>query len=121
MISHAGLLRASGEDSGSEIDVRIAIGKAASEDGGVEHGGLLRRYVEAILDPGGDVETVRADCVSVIGEAATAQAASIVASFDGINRVADATGIRLDPETSERGGDQIIRALEYEELGAARA
>jgi hypothetical protein len=49
------------------------------------------------------------------------QAASIVASFDGINRVADATGIRLDPESAKNGSDTIIEALEFETLGAARA
>ena len=56
-----------------------------------------------------------------IGESATVQAASIVASFDGINRVADATGIRLDPESERRGSSRIIEELGFEALGAARA
>ncbi len=99
----------------------MATGQSASEDGGIQHGGVLRRYAEAILNPEADVVVARAICIDVLGEEATAQAASIVASFDGINRVADATGIRLDPETAEQGGEQIIRDLGYEELGAARA
>ncbi len=99
----------------------MATGQASTEDGGVLHGGILRRYAEAILDPKADVVAARADCLATLGEDATAQAASIVASFDGINRVADATGIRLDPETGEAGADNIIKALGYEELGAARS
>jgi hypothetical protein len=99
----------------------MAIGQSDSEDGGIEHGGILRRYAEAILNPEADVVAARAACIDVLGEGATVQAASIVASFDGINRVADATGIRLDPETAKQGGEQIIRDLGYEELGAARA
>ncbi len=55
-----------------------------------------------------------------MGESATAQAASIVASFDGINRVADATGIRLDPESDNSSSSQIIEELEFERLGEAR-
>jgi hypothetical protein len=98
----------------------MATGEASSEDGGIVHGGILRRYVEATLNPESDVVAARAACVDVLGEEATAQAASIIASFDGINRVADATGIRLDPETAQRGGDEIIEVLGYEELGAAR-
>lgn len=98
----------------------MATGQSASEDGGIKSGGVLRRYAEAILNPEANVVAARAACVDVLGEDATAQAASIVASFDGINRVADATGIRLDPETAERGGEQIIRDLGYEKLGAAR-
>jgi len=99
----------------------MATGQSTSEDGGIASGGILRRYAEAILNSESDVVAARSACVSALGEEATAQAASIVASFDGINRVADATGIRLDPETAEHGGDQIIRDLGYEELGAARA
>jgi len=44
-----------------------------------------------------------------------------VASFDGINRVADATGIRLDPESAKSGAQTIIEDLGLKELGAARA
>jgi len=47
---------------------------------------------------------------------ATFQAASLIASFDGINRVADATAIRLDPETEGPGAESLV-----ETLGAARS
>ena len=99
----------------------MATGQAESPDGGIPHGGLLRRYAEAILDRDVDPVAARGACVEALGDAATAQAASIVASFDGINRVADATGIRLDPETEASGGDEIVRELGFEALGAARA
>jgi hypothetical protein len=110
----------------------MAIGDAETEDGGIAHGGLLRRYAEAILtvDQDPNTRSVRASkgledardaCISALGVPATVQAASVVASFDGINRVADATGIRLDPETAAQGGDEIIRELGYEALGTARA
>jgi hypothetical protein len=95
-------------------------------DGGITRGGLLRRFAEAILtrEPASEaseaLEKVRNECIATLGVEATIQAASIVASFDAINRVADATGIRLDPEIAAGGGDQIIRELGYEELGAAR-
>jgi predicted RNA-binding protein with PIN domain len=98
----------------------MATGKAESADGGIPHGALLRGFAEAILDRRQDVDRARNTLVEALGEDATVQAASIVASFDGINRVADATGIRLDPETASRGADHIIEALEFEKLGAAR-
>ena len=101
--------------------MRIATGTSGDPDGGVLHGARLKSYAEAILDRSRDVEAARNACVSAIGEDATIQAASIVASFDGINRVADATGIRLDPESANNGAERIIEALELEELGAARA
>ena len=84
-------------------------------------GGLLRAFTTAILDPAIDVEQARQACIDALGVDATIQAASIVASFDGINRVADATGIRLDEESEKRGAQAIIQALELEALGAARA
>lgn len=99
----------------------MVTGNAASEDGGIEHGGLLRRYAEAILDRERDVEAARDALIAAVGVDATIQAASVVASFDGINRVADATGIRLDSESTRGGSDQIIATLALEELGAARA
>jgi hypothetical protein len=52
---------------------------------------------------------------------AAAQAAFVVASFDGINRVAYATGTRLDSEPTGGGADEIIRELGLKEFGAVRA
>ena len=105
---------------GIDADVRIATGRSEDEDGGIEHGAALRRYAKAILDRSTDLSPARDALVDAVGGDATVQAASIVASFDGINRVADAAGIRLDPESEARGASRIIAALEYEELGAAR-
>ena len=109
------------EGGKNPIDVRIATGTSTDPDGGVENGAVLRAYAQAILDGSSDLASARNACLGAIGEDATIQAASIVASFDGINRVADATGIRLDAESSERGSDENIAVLEYQELGAARA
>lgn len=67
------------------------------------------------------MDAARRVCADAMGESATAQAASIVASFDGINRVADATGIRLDAERESAGASQIIEELEFERLGEARS
>lgn len=101
--------------------MRIATGTSDDPDGGVENGALLKAYAEAILDRSKDLQSAREACVAAMNADATVQAASIVASFDGINRVADATGIRLDPESARNGADATIEALGYEELGAARA
>lgn len=98
----------------------MATGTAGSEDGGIEHGALLRRYAKAILEDAPDLVPAREAVADALSVDAAIQAASIVASFDGINRVADATGIRLDEESERRGSSEIIRQLEFEELGAAR-
>ena len=111
----------SGDEEGVEIDVKMATGQAADKDGGIPNGGVLRCYAEAILDRSRDVAESRAACIEIFGNEATAQAASVVASFDGINRVADATGIRLDAESTAGGADEIIQELGLEKLGAARA
>ena len=84
-------------------------------------GAALRRYAKAVLERSADLDSARAALVAAVGESATVQAASIVACFDGINRVADATGIRLDPESEAMGAGRIVEALEFEALGAARS
>jgi len=76
--------------------MRVVLGEADDPDGGVQHGALLRAFAMAALGKEGDVAATRAALVEAVGPARSGQAARIVASFDGINRVADATGIRLD-------------------------
>lgn len=120
MVSHASLLRASGQESGQTVDVRVATGEAPDPDGGVPHGAALRRFATAILEASADLPSARDALVEATGPGATVQAASIVASFDGINRVADATGIRLDAESEARGASKIVEVLGLEALGAPR-
>jgi hypothetical protein len=110
--SHSSLLRESGKHRAGGIDMRIVIGTSEHADGGIEHGALLRRFAMATLEKSDeDLAAVRADLVDAIGPQRSAQAARIVASFDGINRVADATGIRLDAPT-ERGAGDLVAELE---------
>ena len=99
----------------------MATGTAETEDGGIPSGALLRRYALAILTDADDLVAARDATIAEIGVEATVQAASIVAGFDGINRVADATGIRLDSESEATGASKIIESLEFAALGAAPA
>ncbi len=55
--------------------------------------------------------------LSRLGPRCAAQAAAIVAGFDAINRVADATGIGLNPEMVERGGE-VVAGLGLERMRA---
>ena len=87
----------------------------------MSHGATLRRFAIAVLSKADDLDEARAALIEAVGESATAQAASIVGCFDGLNRVADSTGIRLDPESTERGAEKIVETLEFEAIGAARA
>ena len=106
---------------GATADVRIATGESEDADGGVEHGAALRRFAKAILERSDDLVPARDALVAALGESEAVMAASIVASFDGINRVADATGIRLDTENTKRDASSIVAALEFEALEAARS
>lgn len=101
--------------------MRVATGRAEDPDGGVPGGAALRRFAVAVLSDADDLADARAALIESVGESATAQAASIVGCFDGLNRVADATGIRLDPESEARGASKIVETLEFGALGAARA
>ena len=70
------------------------------------HGGTLLAFADAVL--GGDEtalarvgEAVR----SAVGESGLSDAAGVIGGFDGITRIADATGIPLEPEKVELAAD----------------
>ena len=67
-------------------------------DGGVAHGALLVDFVEAVM---GDDEAERARVRDAVREALSpgsfVDACAVIAAFNVVDRIADATGIPLDP------------------------
>ena len=72
---------------------------AIAGDGGVPHGALLTGFAEAVLgEDDARLAKLRNGIVERLGAAALVDAAAVVGFFNAIDRVADATGIPLDPE-----------------------
>ena len=92
---HAMLLRGSGEfELQAVMDPQI--------DSGVEHGRLLGQLVDATISHDWSlVETLRDECVQVMGAQKTVDAIAVASAFNGITRIADATGIPLDEGPAE--------------------
>jgi hypothetical protein len=101
------LLRESSNAKGEGYDLNLLTG--AGGDGNIAHGALLVSFADAVL--GTDdrrLDEVRADVRSRMGNAALVDAAAIVATFNAIDRVADATGIPIEDAKAESTAD--IRA-----------
>ena len=79
----------------------------ASETG-VPHAALLLGFADAAI--AGDAVAQRHGVVAALGEAAMVDAAAVIAGFDGITRIADATGIPIEPAKAEQTAD-FRRAL----------
>ena len=79
----------------------------ASETG-VPHAALLLGFADAAI--GGDATAQRQRVIAALGEAAMVDAAAVIAGFDGITRIADATGIPIEPARAEQTAD-FRRAL----------
>jgi hypothetical protein len=69
----------------------------------VPHAAELLAFVEAALsfDPAKIAQT-RATVLAAMGEAAMVDAAGVIAGFNGITRIADATGIPLEDAKAEQ-------------------
>ena len=114
------LLRASSRHKGEEYDLTAVLGSTAEGDG-VPHGALLVEFAEAVLD-GGDarLSKARAALLDTLGSNALVDAAAVVGFFNAIDRVADATGIPLDPERVPQTAD-FRAALGLDAFAQARS
>ncbi len=110
------LLRESSQRAELDADLQIVRGEAEKPDGGIPHGAALRRFAEALVTGSPELAAARSALCEAIGPERAAHAAAVVASFDGINRVADATGIELDPIAQTGAGD-LIESLGLIEMG----
>lgn len=69
----------------------------ADGDGGIPYGALLARFAGAAIgDEGDGLAAARSELIGALGDAAMVDASAIVATFNAIDRLADATGIPID-------------------------
>jgi alkylhydroperoxidase family enzyme len=91
-----------------------------ADDGGVPHGRALVGFAEAVLgDDDGALAAARAALLAGLGLAGLVDAAAVVGLFNAIDRVADATGIPLEPE-KEAATSDFRAALGIDAFAAAR-
>jgi|TARA_B100000315_G_C14207192_1_gene420377 uncharacterized protein YhdP len=92
------LLRASGEDKGG-YDLQAMMGGG---DGGVADGEVLIAYAEAVMGvEGSDLTAAAEQLRQALGEAALVDAAAVIATFNAVDRMADATGTPLEDYKAE--------------------
>jgi hypothetical protein len=112
------LLRESSTAKGETYDLSLLTG--AKGDGNIPHGALLVSYAEAVL--GTDdrrLADVRASIRAQMGDAALVDAAAIVATFNAIDRVADATGIPIEDAKAASTAD-LRAALDINDFAERR-
>jgi len=112
------LLRASGQHDGEDYDLRAVVDPKV--ESGVPHGRALLAFAEAAIgnDPVRLAES-RAALVGEAGEAAMVEAAAVAANFSMMDRIANGTGIAMDPVV-ERATRPLREALGLNRYASAR-
>lgn len=80
---------------GQDVSIEAVEGSQHG-DGGVASGALLLRFVEAVLSDASNLPEVRTEVVATLGGDVMADASGVIATFEMMNRVANATGTPLD-------------------------
>ncbi len=86
--------------------MRLAVEGSNGSDGGVSHGALLSDFATAAVT--GDepaLERTRQEIVDELGEEELVDAAALVAHYEKMDRIADATGLPLDAPMQILGGE----------------
>jgi hypothetical protein len=113
------LLGLSGLHHDGEVTLE-AIAGSDKGDGGVRHGHLLVRLVEAMWDgEPGPLAAAREDLLAAAGADVLVDAVAVSANFHMMTRVADGTGTPLDPGTDEASGE-IRDEIEVNDLVSRR-
>lgn len=109
------LLRASGEALDSGVDIHTI------EDGAyVELGEELVSFATDIVERNSCLSETREVLQGLVGDAGLVEAAATVAAFQGLNRIADATGIQLDDGLNSESADFRFR-LGLEKFSGAKS
>jgi len=85
----------SGQISGAQIDLKAVNGGAV--DSGVAHGAELLAFADAVMARDADaIARSRNELERALGVGGVSEAAAVIAMFNVVDRVADATGIPID-------------------------
>lgn len=91
------LLSVSGQKAGLDVDLDVAVDPSASGDAGVPDGAEILAFASAANRRADTLESARQALLRAVGADGLLEAAATVAIFNGLVRVADGTGIQLDP------------------------
>lgn len=112
------LLRVSGEFQGTAVDLAV-VNTDSPRDAGVAHGAALLAFTDAVVRA--DDATLareRAALRGVLSPECFVDVAAVIASFSVVDRIADATGIPLDPMMVAMSAD-VRRELDLARFGSA--
>ena len=111
------LLRESGQHTGDEYDLAAMVAEDGP-GGGVAAGAALTAYADAFYEDGDGFAAARDRLLAEIGAEALVDAAGVLAIFNAVVRIADATGIPLE-EQKARMSDDFRGALGIDDYPAA--
>jgi len=99
------LLRANGQETGQAYDLS-AIHGDASDSGGVAAGRELLAFADALLgDDEPALSKARGELRQAVGDEGLVDTAGVAATFNAIDRIADATAIPLEDAKTEISTD----------------
>jgi hypothetical protein len=103
---------------GAAVDVRTVTGASAG-DGGVAHGARLLAFTDAVMR-GDDAALAREREAlrALLSPPAFVDVAAVIASFNVVDRIADATGIPLD-DVMLAMSDEVRRELDLARFPSA--
>ncbi len=87
------------------MELSVVTGRMES-DGGVAHGARLVAFTDAVLGSDhGAIARERTALCAVVSPEAFVDVCALIASFNVVDRIADATGIPLDPMLQAMSGE----------------
>ena len=96
--------------SGNDVDVS-AVGDVGI-DSGVDHGDVLLEFTDAVMHGEEEQIAPARDALRVtLGEAAVVDVSGVIAMFNIVDRIADATGIPIDANVGQDIRYRIGREL----------
>ena len=112
------LLRRSGENNDKDYQLEAVTGASEGEVG-VENESLLLEIADAVyFEESNQMAVVRERALDVIGENAVVDAIGVAAGFNGITKIANATGIPLD-DTTEQSTVEMRQMTQIDEYAEA--